>query len=147
VIFGSVLGSHSTVLGISLARPPLQRTQIIRYVTELPDHLGIAEVARSWITRAAKCDRAHVSLFARKRLSAHYDGLGIEAFRGFASRHTVIAGYERQSNVIRHFGHGSVLLLGERFRILKNACNDLLCGITSFLRHFWCHARQIVVIG
>jgi hypothetical protein len=30
-----------------------QRTQIIRHVTEPPDHLGVAEIARSGITRAA----------------------------------------------------------------------------------------------
>jgi hypothetical protein len=39
-----------------------QRNQIIRHIAELPDHLGIAEIARSRVTSAAKCDRADVTL-------------------------------------------------------------------------------------
>jgi hypothetical protein len=35
-----------------------QRAQIIRHVAELPDHLGIAEIACSRVTGAAERDRA-----------------------------------------------------------------------------------------
>jgi hypothetical protein len=38
-----------------------QRTQIIRHIAELSDHLGIAEIARSRVTGAAECDRAEVA--------------------------------------------------------------------------------------
>ena len=34
-------------------RPRLQCTQIIRHIAELPDHLGMAEIARGRITREA----------------------------------------------------------------------------------------------
>ena len=35
-----------------------QSTQIIQHVAELPDYLGIAEIAGGRITGAAECDRA-----------------------------------------------------------------------------------------
>jgi hypothetical protein len=58
----------------TVIRPiPSQRTQIVRHVAEFPDHLGVAEIARGRITRAAECDRANVAIIARKRLSAHHD--------------------------------------------------------------------------
>ena len=41
-----------------------QRAQIIRHVAELPDHYGIAKMARSGVTRAAKSDRADMTFLA-----------------------------------------------------------------------------------
>ena len=68
---------------------PSQRAEIVRHVTKLPDHLGVAEIAGSWVASAAKCDRADVALFARKRFSPHDSRVGVEAFCGLAGRHTV----------------------------------------------------------
>ena len=75
--------------------PTSQRTQVVRHVAELLDHLGVAEIAGGWITRSAKRDRANVPLFARQRLSAHHGCIGIEAFRRLPSRHAVVTGDER----------------------------------------------------
>jgi hypothetical protein len=47
----------------------LQRTQIIRHVTELSGHLGIAKIAQGRITRATECDRTHMAISSRKRSS------------------------------------------------------------------------------
>jgi len=52
-----------------------------------------------------------------------------------------------QRHEIGYFRHGSLLLLSERLRILKNAGDDLLCGVASFPRHFGCYSWQAVVIG
>jgi hypothetical protein len=37
-----------------------------------------------------------------------------------------------------------LLLLTKWFHILKNASNDLLCGLASFPYYFWCHAWHFV---
>jgi hypothetical protein len=71
-----------------------QRAQIVRYVAKFPDHFGIAEIARSRITRAAKCDRTNVAFLARKRLGAHHDRDRIEAFGWLTSGHAVVTGAE-----------------------------------------------------
>jgi hypothetical protein len=47
---------------IPIRRFESQRAQIIRHVAEFPDHLGIAEITRSGITRAAECDRPNMTL-------------------------------------------------------------------------------------
>jgi hypothetical protein len=65
-----------------------QRTQIIWHLAELPDHFGIVEIACGRITSARKCHRT-TAFFARERSSAHYNGRGIEAFRGFAICHAI----------------------------------------------------------
>jgi hypothetical protein len=44
-----------------------QHTQIGRHVPEFPDHFGIAEIARSRVTRAAECDGANVAFLPRQR--------------------------------------------------------------------------------
>src|SRR4030088_1251912 len=49
-----------------------QRTEIVRHIAELLDHLGIAKIPGGRVARAAKRDRADMAFFARKRLSAHY---------------------------------------------------------------------------
>jgi hypothetical protein len=58
---------------------PSQCAEIIRHVTELFDHLGIAEVPGSRIARAAEHDRANMALLA------------------------VIGDDKRKGNVVRHF--------------------------------------------
>jgi hypothetical protein len=57
-----IVGTHPRIRHDLAGSLPLQPTQIVRHVAELPDHLGIAEIARSWVTRAAECDRADVTL-------------------------------------------------------------------------------------
>jgi putative heme iron utilization protein len=76
-----------------------KRTEIIRHVAKFPDHLGVAEIPGRRVATAAKRDRADMAFFARKRLSAHYNGNRVEAFRRLAGRHAVIAGDEGQRNV------------------------------------------------
>jgi hypothetical protein len=49
------LQAHSVEFGLYRAS---QSTQIIQLVAELPDYLGIAEIAGGRITGAAECDRA-----------------------------------------------------------------------------------------
>src|SRR5258705_8987425 len=68
-----------------------QRTQIIRHIAELPDHLCIAEINRGRV----------------KRFCAHHCGVGIEAFHRFTSRHAVIGGDERKDDVISVLGRSS----------------------------------------
>jgi hypothetical protein len=51
-----------------------------------------------------------VSLFPQKRLSAHYNGHGIEAFCRLAGRHAVVTNYEWQRNVVCYFGHSISIL-------------------------------------
>ena len=43
---------------------PSQGTQVIGHIAELLDDLGVAEIARSRITRAAERDRADVSFLS-----------------------------------------------------------------------------------
>jgi hypothetical protein len=61
-------------------------------ITELPDHLGIAEITRGRVTSATERDRANVTLFARQGFRAHHDRYRIEAFGWLASRDGVIGG-------------------------------------------------------
>jgi len=44
-----------------------QGTEVIGHIAEFLDHFGVAEIARSRITRAAERDGADVPLFARCR--------------------------------------------------------------------------------
>jgi hypothetical protein len=66
-----------------------QRTQVIWHIAELPDHLGIAEIAGGKITGAAERDGADVAFLARQRLRAHHDRNGIEALRRLAGSNAV----------------------------------------------------------
>jgi hypothetical protein len=50
--------ANGSLHGITISS---QRTQIIRHIAELPDHLGVAEIARGRITRAAECDGTKVA--------------------------------------------------------------------------------------
>ena len=45
--------------------PTSQRTQVVRHVAELLDHLGVAEIAGGRITGAAERNGADVTLLAR----------------------------------------------------------------------------------
>jgi hypothetical protein len=58
-----------------------------------------------WPISASKRDRTDVTFLPRKRLSAHYNGDGIEAFGWLASRNAVIGGDERQRD--RGPAHGA----------------------------------------
>ena len=60
--------------------------QIVGHLAELPDQLGVAELAGHWIPAAAEGDGADVAGLARERLGPHHGGVGAEAFRGFAWR-------------------------------------------------------------
>jgi hypothetical protein len=69
-----------------------------------------------------------VALFARKSLSAHYNGHRIEAFRGLAGRNTVVTRDERQRNVVRHFGYVPSLLLTETLSNYTRVFANCLVG-------------------
>ena len=43
----------------------LQCAQVIRHVTELPDHFGVAKIAGSRITGTTERNRADVTILAR----------------------------------------------------------------------------------
>jgi hypothetical protein len=89
---------------IPSAAPSLQRTQIIRHIAELPDHLGITEIAGSRVTRAAECDRADMTFLSRQRLSAHYSRVGVDAlgrFIGAKIREVdTIFGFEKEADAL-----------------------------------------------
>src|SRR4051812_9938402 len=84
----------------------LQRTQIIRHVTKLLDHLGIAEIARSRVTSARERDRANMTFLARQRFCSHHNSDRVEAFDRFTGRNAIIGSDERQSDVVRDLWHG-----------------------------------------
>jgi hypothetical protein len=64
-------------LAASIVANVSQRTQIIGYVAELPNHLGVSEIPGGRVACAAKRDRADVAFFARERFSAHHSSVGI----------------------------------------------------------------------
>ena len=66
-------------------------TQIIRHAAKLPNHLGIAEIARGRITGTTERDRANMAFLTRKRLGAHHGCIKIKAFDRFASRAALLA--------------------------------------------------------
>jgi hypothetical protein len=54
------------VVSISVILIPSQCAQVVGHVAEFLYHFGVAEIARSRITRAAERDRADVALFPRE---------------------------------------------------------------------------------
>jgi hypothetical protein len=92
-------------------KPASKRAEITRHVPELPNHLGVAEIASGRVASAAECNGADVAIFARRRFRAHYCGVGVEAFGWFAGRNAVISRNERQRDVIGDFRHTPTISL------------------------------------
>jgi hypothetical protein len=74
-----------------------QRAQVVRNVTELPDHGGVAKVAGGRISRPAEGDSADVTRLARERLGARHGGVGVESLDRLADGDAVVGRYEGQA--------------------------------------------------
>ena len=83
----------------------LQRTQIIRHVTEFFQHVGIAEIARGRVAGPAECNSPLVSLLPRQGFCSGHDRQQVQTFRCFASRDAVSSGDEAQRNVVSDVSH------------------------------------------
>jgi hypothetical protein len=77
-----------------------QIAQVLGHVAELPDQLGVAEVAGGGIPGTAEGDRTDMAGLARQRLGAHDGGVGAEALSGLAGRDAIVGRDERQTTNI-----------------------------------------------